>query len=192
MRLTWRKVRNGALYVALSALAAALLVGWQAGRDVPAAPSSGIIDERFPREWMGARMLAAPPKDEPRDFEVRAANYLAHVVSHPLVQALQSVERVRLPPPRATNRNWVFSDSQIASVKSRLRLTAEQEKHWPAMEAALRELAWEQGRSGTTLNAQGVQRLTEVAEGFLAQLNEAQKREVRVLANVAGLNLGNF
>ena len=137
-------------------------------------------------------MLAAPPKDEPRDFEVRAANYLAHVVSHPLVQALQSVERVRLPPPRAANRNWVFSDSQIASVKSRLRLTAEQEKHWPAMEAALRELAWEQGRNGSTLNAQGVQRLTEVAEGFLAQLNDAQKREVRVLANVAGLNLGNF
>jgi len=193
MRLRWKKVRNGALYVALSALAAALLVVWQAAVDVPAAPTSGIIDERFPREWMSAQTLAAPPKNEPQDFEVRAARYLAHVVSDPLHKALQAWEglRPRTPPPRAANRNWVFSDNQIASVRSRLVLNAEQAEHWPAMEAALRELAWEQGPKGATLNAQSVQRLTQVAENFLARLSDAQKREVRLLANVAGLNL-NF
>lgn len=34
-------------------------------------------------------------------------------------------------------------DAHVAFIRARLRLTAEQEKHWPAVEAALRELAKE-------------------------------------------------
>jgi hypothetical protein len=36
-----------------------------------------------------------------------------------------------------------FADARIAALKAGLQLTAEQEKHWPAVEAALRELAKE-------------------------------------------------
>jgi len=34
-----------------------------------------------------------------------------------------------------------FADARIAALKAGLKLTAEQEKHWPAVEAAIRELA---------------------------------------------------
>jgi len=51
-------------------------------------------------------------------------------------------------PPRET-RGWrpsaedvaAFTDARIAGLKAGLRLTAEQEKNWPAVEAALRDLA---------------------------------------------------
>ncbi|MBM3530231.1 MAG: hypothetical protein FJX62_19285, partial [Alphaproteobacteria bacterium] len=33
-----------------------------------------------------------------------------------------------------------FADARIAALKAGLKLTAEQEKHWPAVEAALRDL----------------------------------------------------
>ena len=34
-----------------------------------------------------------------------------------------------------------FTDARIAGLKAGLKLTAEQEKHWPAVEAAIRDLA---------------------------------------------------
>src|SRR5262249_42211130 len=36
-----------------------------------------------------------------------------------------------------------FADARIASLKAGLKLTAEQEKNWPAVEAAMRDLAKE-------------------------------------------------
>jgi hypothetical protein len=192
MRLSSRTVRNGALYVALAAFAAALLVSWHEAFDRSAMPAPGVMDERFPRDWMGAQTLAARPEQPPPpDYETRAAKYAANVAPDHLQRALNWLESRRGPPARDPSRNWVFSESQIASVKSRLQLTAEQEKHWPMMEAALRDLVWEPGRNGGALNVQSVRRLREVAEYFVTQLSEAQKREVKVLAGVAGLNL-NF
>jgi hypothetical protein len=53
-------------------------------------------------------------------------------------------------PPRDEQR-WrpsaedtaAYTDARIAALKAGLRLTAEQEKHWPAVETAFRELAKE-------------------------------------------------
>ena len=39
-------------------------------------------------------------------------------------------------------RGGVFNDAQIASIKQRLNLTPEQEKLWPAVEAALRKIVY--------------------------------------------------
>jgi hypothetical protein len=36
----------------------------------------------------------------------------------------------------------VLNDAQIASLKQRLKLTAEQERMWPAVEAALRKIVY--------------------------------------------------
>lgn len=55
-----------------------------------------------------------------------------------------------------------FTDARIAALKAGLRLTAEQEKHWPAVEAAIRDLAKERA-----------ERMKEFAE------RRAERREVR-------------
>src|SRR5664279_5855320 len=38
-----------------------------------------------------------------------------------------------------------FTDARVASLKAGLKLSAEQEKNWPAVEAAIRDLAKERG-----------------------------------------------
>ncbi|MET0606898.1 MAG: hypothetical protein ABWZ80_10600, partial [Beijerinckiaceae bacterium] len=46
------------------------------------------------------------------------------------------------PPPRFNAEDFsAFTDARIASLKAGLKLTAEQERLWPAFEAALRERA---------------------------------------------------
>jgi hypothetical protein len=52
-------------------------------------------------------------------------------------------------PSRDGPRHWrpsaedaaAFTDARIAALKTGLKLSAEQEKHWPAVEAAIRDLA---------------------------------------------------
>ena len=39
-----------------------------------------------------------------------------------------------------------FTDARIAGLKAGLKLTAEQEKNWPAVETAMRDLAKRRGR----------------------------------------------
>jgi hypothetical protein len=44
-------------------------------------------------------------------------------------------------PQISTEDRAAFTDARIAGLKAGLKLTAEQEKNWPAVEAALRDLA---------------------------------------------------
>ena len=92
----------------------------------------------------------------------------------------------------------ILSDEQIASVKERMKLTPFQAEHWPAIEAALRKIAAKlnrNGKSGAEVTAasidpdsQEVQDLKTAAMPLLFTLNEDQKREVRTLARVIGLD----
>jgi hypothetical protein len=100
--------------------------------------------------------------------------------------------RPKLPPPPA-----LLDDAQLAGIKGRLRLTAAQAEYWPAVEAALRELARTQLREGQIryvngqpnidVNSPEVQQLIWAAMPLLRQLREDQKREVRQLVRVIGL-----
>jgi hypothetical protein len=96
---------------------------------------------------------------------------------------------------------FVLNDAQIASIKERLNLTPDQEEMWPAVEAALRNLAYtrarEARRSGEPANAQlasadpdsiEVQGLKSAAIPLLMSFNSEQKDEVRNLAHVMGLD----
>jgi len=102
---------------------------------------------------------------------------------------------------RAANRHvYVLNDAQIASIKERLHLTPGQQAMWPAVEAALRNIAY--ARSGTAhrhgVTAAQVASLdpdsTEVlglkaaAIPLLMSFNDEQKSEVRNLAHVMGLD----
>lgn len=92
----------------------------------------------------------------------------------------------------------ILSDEQIASVKERMKLTPYQAQHWPAIEAALRKIAAKLNRNakgGAEVTAasidpdsQEVQDLKAAAMPLLFTLSEDQKREVRTLARVIGLD----
>jgi hypothetical protein len=92
----------------------------------------------------------------------------------------------------------LLSDIQIAGIKERLKLSAAQEQHWPGVENALRAIARKihatrQGNPHATAASVDpewaeVQQLKSVAMPLLFQLREDQKREVRSLARIIGLD----
>lgn len=86
----------------------------------------------------------------------------------------------------------VFSDRQLVSIRERLKLTPDQVRYWPAVEQALRALVWRhsRGRPGMSdgnLDPNGVQGLVAAATPLVLTLREEQKREVRTLAHLVGL-----
>ena len=93
----------------------------------------------------------------------------------------------------------MLNDAQIASIKTRLHLTADQEQMWPAVEAALRNIAYtrsrEAQRHGAPANTQvasadgvDVRDLKSAAIPLIMSFNSEQKDEVRNLAHVMGLD----
>jgi hypothetical protein len=98
-----------------------------------------------------------------------------------------------VPPPQKTYA--LLSDAQIAGIKDRLKLSSSQESYWPAVESALRAVARKIHATKQTdpnaapidPEAEEVQQLKSAAMPLLFQLREDQKREVRMLARLIGL-----
>lgn len=115
----------------------------------------------------------------------------ANAAPRPAAPARQA-EKPKPQPPKPSS--GLFDEAQIASIKGRLRLTAEQEGYWPAVEAALRDVVKHQlarrkdTASTIDVNSPEVQRLTWAAMPLLMRMREDQKREVRTLARVIGLD----
>ena len=95
----------------------------------------------------------------------------------------------------AANSNGLLNDAQIAGIEGRLRLTPPQAKHWPAVAAALRDVGrryFLRGRHQKTarkidVNSPEVRRLIETSIPLIQQLSNDQKREVRQLVRIIGL-----
>jgi hypothetical protein len=98
----------------------------------------------------------------------------------------------------------VFNYAQIASIKKRLNLTPDQEPLWPAVEMALRNVSYvSKAReikvaslgNGTgagpmayiDTNSAEVQQLKSAALPLIMRLNDEQKREVKSMAYIMGL-----
>jgi len=102
----------------------------------------------------------------------------------------------------------VLNYAQIASIKKRLNLTPDQEPLWPAVETALRNVSYvgkareikvaSLGNSGNRTTGAGaityidtnsaeVQQLKSAALPLIMRLNDEQKREVKSMAYVMGL-----
>jgi hypothetical protein len=135
-----------------------------------------------------AEML--PPGAPARDMHAKPEPKVAAVRSKPAA------------PPRSPGRpGAVLSDGQIASIKARLNLTPDQEEMWPAVEQALRGLAytkkpdeWNRNSSQAATrtatldpNSDEVQRLKSAAFPLVMSFSDEQKHELRILAHVAGL-----
>jgi hypothetical protein len=107
-------------------------------------------------------------------------------------------EKPKLAAKPAAQKSYaLLSDVQIAGIKERLKLSADQESYWPAVEDALRAIArkihatrqTDPKATGTPIDpdAAEVQQLKSAAMPLLFQLREDQKREVRSLARLIGL-----
>ena len=151
--------------------------------------------------WPTAVETTAPSISEPAQL------------SEPTQQPTSIIETVSPGPPKAQTANAaprqvkgrssnVLNDAQIASIKKRLNLTAEQEKMWPAVEAALRKIVYTknamdpQGHAAQAAGARmayidpdstEIQQLKSAALPLIMRLNDEQKREVKMLAYVMGL-----
>jgi hypothetical protein len=83
--------------------------------------------------------------------------------------------------------------AQIPRIKAALRLSPDQEQHWRAVEAELRELARQveaqnAGGKPVRLTADTAQRLYWTAGPLIMSLREDQKHEARRLAKLMGLD----
>jgi LTXXQ motif family protein len=95
-------------------------------------------------------------------------------------------------------------ESKIAHAKASLRLTPDQEKHWPRVEVALRDVAARKNnveeasaggfvqkmsaRAGEmVLNATSIKRLVSAAQPLIKSLNENQKHQALAMARSMGL-----
>jgi hypothetical protein len=91
----------------------------------------------------------------------------------------------------------LLSDAQIAGIKERLKLSPDQEYYWPSVENALRAVAHRieanrrahphAGSMPIDPDSPEVQELKSAAMPLLFGLREDQKREVRSLARLIGL-----
>lgn len=124
-------------------------------------------------------------------------------VEKPPGAAIEGGEDARGPAGRTLRRSSarypaVVNDAMIASIKRRLRLTAEQEKLWVPVEAALRKLTYTRAAMNPSRGQSGpipyidpasheLQELKAAALPLIARLNDGQKREVKDIVHVMGL-----
>jgi len=121
----------------------------------------------------------------------------------PLAAAASKAElKVAAAASKEANRpGFMLNDAQIASIKTRLHLSRDQEQMWPAVEAALRNIAYANARDGrrrggaantdvASLDPYGpeVQGLKSAAFPLIMSFSDEQRSEVRSLAHVMGLD----
>jgi len=158
---------------------------------------------------------AAPEQPAPSVPENAAARRAAplHPKAETKAEAKSEPKPVAALPPkaemrmasaeaaRATNRQgFVLNDVQIASIKTRLHLSPDQQEMWPAVEAALRNIAYvkaheQHRRNGANSelasldpDSAEVQGLKSAAVPLIMSFSEEQRSEVRNLAHVMGLD----
>jgi hypothetical protein len=151
---------------------------------VALAPSEPAHTDAIPREPMRQAFAA----NSPADIEGLR-------ITDPAPPARPKPKLVSKSPPQKPYA--LLSDAQIAGIKERLRLSSSQESYWPAVESALRAVARkihaarqaDPNATGVLIDpdAEEVQQLKSAAMPLLFQLREDQKREVRQLARLIGL-----
>jgi len=209
-RARHRIVVIGAVIVASLA---GLLVGWSEAQSKELTPAE-VVALRFPSSWSNLPAQPAPAvtafaKQHQILFDPDPSYDLASADSRPVIpsgvlayadpvesiasaQAARAAAERRAAPARPKPDNHVLNDAQISSIKARLKLTPEQQRHWPAVETALRGIAYKVNKSGgklASIDAEGaeVQQLKTAAIPLIMMFSERQKDEVRQLVQVMGL-----
>ena len=110
----------------------------------------------------------------------------------------------RKPAAKKKDSGELFNDAQLASIKTRLKLSDYQEQYWPPVETALRAIgqavahgtpprttalgyANESRLAQIDPDGPEVQQLKSAAFPLIMSMNDDQKQQVRMLAHVMGL-----
>jgi hypothetical protein len=199
------------------ALTCVLVVGVAAasilGRDsVPAARwqmaspvvSSPVSNREAKKDRLAVARYALAAFEPPQTATLTEPLRQAYASTAPAEIEAPKIAVPAMPPkpklatkPQPQKPYALLSDEQIAGIKARLQLSAEQESYWPAVESALRAVAQkihatrqaDPKATGAPIDpdAAEVQQLKSAAMPLLFQLREDQKREVRTLARLIGL-----
>jgi hypothetical protein len=164
----------------------------------PMAPQTAVQPEATPSLPPQQATTPVQPEARPLPLPEQAAVPLPPVAHH--IASRPKLAAVHKP---ANRPGFVLNDAQIASIKSRLQLSPDQERMWPAVEAALRSIAYAKAhgearrrgapKSASELanidpNSPEVQGLKSAAFPLILSFNSEQKSEVRTLAHVMGLD----
>ena len=166
----------------------------------PLANRDGKVDRMAPLRT-GLADIEPEQKSLPRGDSLRQSYAAVDPVAAQPQAAVEAQPPLPKPRPKALLLRrqqasyTLLSDLQIEAIKTRLKLTAEQERNWPALEAALRGLASrlhdmkKSGEAPTDLapDSEELAKLKAAATPFIAQLTADQKRELRTLAHLIGL-----
>jgi hypothetical protein len=213
----------GTTTVAMTMMAAAQAAPAPAA-DEPA--PTAVIAARFPSNWQQAARPSSGDNDPPPMNSTMNSTMTMAYAAEPQRAAAQQVEPVRpaaasassgfqlasvdpSPEPAAMPKRMakpappkpavLFNDAQLASIKARLRLTANQEAYWPQVEQALRAISWKiatqskgivTGKQQAQMidpNSPEVAKLKSAAFPLIMSMREEQKQEVRQLAHTMGL-----
>jgi hypothetical protein len=158
------------------------------------APAQADLNEPL-RQAFAAQNPAdvAPPRITAPQAVATQAVTPAAMPQAPLTQPVPKL--AAKPAPQKSYA--LLSDAQIAGIKERLNLSPDQQSYWPAVESALRAVARkihatrqaDPRATGAPIDpdSEEVQQLKSAAMPLLFQLREDQKREVRSLARLIGL-----
>lgn len=167
------------------------IVEVQAERDAVEALASGLPEQ----EWHVRFLASILPPGDAAVFNVTASEPVnADVLEssgqeHPVTEERNARSRLAAGDP-----DRVLNDAQVASIKGRLKLTPNQQRMWPAVEAALRKVTYaKRTKSGNPggyidLDDPAVRQLESAALPLLKHLSEDQKLEIKSLAHVMGLD----
>jgi len=141
---------------------------------------------------------ASPPAETPAAPHGRTAAVIKAMA--PVKQAAAAALAAVMP--HNAERPGILNDAQIASIKGRLHLTPDQQRMWPAVEAALRNIAYANARDArrrglppgatdvATIDPNGaeVANLKSAAIPLIMSFDDEQRNQVRNLAHVMGLD----
>jgi len=118
----------------------------------------------------------------------------------PQVHLASVAAKPAVPARSLTRPGAVLNDAQIASIKRRLNLTPDQERMWPSVEAALRNLSYaktgphkggyDAAQAVASVDPAGadVQNLKMAAMPLIMSFSDDQMRELQSITRVAGLD----
>jgi hypothetical protein len=197
-----------ACFLVVGAAAASILardsVPFVQSESLPAVAKSPSSNRESKKDKLPLAMAALPPSDQnpqalPESLRQAFASDSPFNAQPPKIAApmtAPSEKKAAVKPP-VQKSYALLSDIQIAGIKERLKLSPAQEQHWPGVESALRAVARKiHAARQANPNATGVPidpdsaevtQLKMVAMPLLVQLREDQKREVRSLARIIGL-----
>ena len=197
---------------------AGLLVGWSEAQSKDLTPAE-VVAFRFPSAWNNLAAQPAPgvtaiAKQNQILFDPNPSYDLASADSRPVVPSgvlayADPVEAVssaaarapearpaekKAPPRVAKPDNHVLNDAQISAIKARLKLTADQQRYWPAVEAELRKMEYRKDSKsqGSRLAAIDISKvdvegLKSAGFPLVMSFSDDQRRELKSLAHLLGL-----